>query len=65
MKKVLVTILYIIIILFIIIRVAFFGVLGCIAYTFANFKLALMIFGFILFCVILFVIGIVLTVKEK
>lgn len=64
MKKVLVTILYIII-LFIIISLAFFGVLGCIAYTFANFKLAFMIFGFILFCVILFVIGIVLTVKEK
>ena len=65
MKKVLVTILYIIIILFIIISLAFFGVLGCIAYTFANFKLALMIFGFILFCVILFVIGIVLAVKEE
>lgn len=65
MKKVLVTILYIIIILFIIISLAFFGVLGCIAYTFANFKLALMIFGFILFCVILFVIGIVLAIKEK
>lgn len=65
MKKVLVTILYIIIILFIIINLTFFGVLGCIAYTFANFKLAFMIFGFILFCVILFVIGIVLTVKEQ
>ena len=65
MKKLLVTILYIIIILFIIISLAFFGVLGCIAYTFANFKLALMIFGFILFCVILFVIGIVLAVKEE
>ena len=65
MKKVLVTILYIIIILFIIISLTFFGVLGCIAYTFANFKLALMIFGFILFCVILFVIGIVLAIKEK
>lgn len=65
MKKVLVTILYIIIILFIIISLAFFGVLGCIAYTFANFKLAFMIFGFILFCVILFVIGIVLAIKEK
>ena len=65
MKKVLVTILYIIIILFIIISLTFFGVLGCIAYTFANFKLAFMIFGFILFCVILFVIGIVLAIKEK
>jgi len=65
MKKALITILYIIIILFIIISLAFFGVLGCIAYTFANFKLALMIFGFILFCVILFVIGIVLAIKEK
>lgn len=65
MKKVLVTILYIIIILFIIISLAFFGVLGCIAYTFANFKLAFMIFGFILFCVMLFVIGIVLAVKEE
>lgn len=65
MKKVLVTVLYIIIVLFIIISLAFFGVLGCIAYTFANFKLAFMIFGFILFCVILFVIGIVLTVKEE
>ena len=65
MKKVLVTILYIIIILFIIISLTFFAVLGCIAYTFANFKLAFMIFGFILFCVILFVIGIVLTVKEQ
>lgn len=65
MKKVLVTILYIIIILFIIISLTSFGVLGCIAYTFANFKLAFMIFGFILFCVILFVIGIVLTVKEQ
>ena len=62
MKKVLSIILYTIIISFI--SLIFFGILGAIAYTFCNIKLALIIFGFILFCLILFIVGIILTIKD-
>lgn len=64
MKKILLIILYTIIISFILISLAFFGILGAIAYTFCNIKLALIIFGFILFCLILFIVGIILTIKD-
>lgn len=64
MKKVLSIILYTIIISFILISLIFFGILGAIAYTFCNIKLSLIIFGFILFCLILFIVGIILTIKD-
>ena len=64
MKKVLSIILYTIIISFILINLTFFGILGAIAYTFCNIRLALIIFGFILFCLILFIVGIILTIKD-